>query len=980
MKSIFKKIAFVLALAMVVTMMPAKAAAAASNDGPQMYTTLKLYIGGDVTGQIAEQRYAKVWNKGDYEVSFESEDPSIAKVNSKGYVTAVGVGSTTITATFTAEGEDDVVKTCAVTVKKNAAKVGLGSESAKTVAEGIPAGEVVQLTALRKDEEGHTEWNKSMKNYSTDSVRFSSSNPEVFTVTKTTGKLTAVKEGEATLKVWTVQSEGFDEEAQEYPEVVSKEYTVKVVSKDIVAKQSAYNKFVMTFPSPEEAKAALDETKKSLTEADAAVSEAEDIIKVYKVLTDSNNVRREVFIGGVAYKDGAEGVTPSIEVTMFNEMDEKSTYVVCYKDQEMVLNTPKYVAAGLMFGAYGVETTEDYSVQDIWANIYTQEGVLLGDLGASCKNYMNWADSLVIEDTNTELVHNEYQFDSALRRIWFYTTDGNYKVNLKATFEDWSNVTAGNQAKTITATATVSPKDHNIYVNKFIDWCIVDAFNEDGNKVVNRWTNNIWGSKTFASEDNGFYLLVKANITELGKNAEDKFSDDYAATDFFTFVSSNDDKLAVNQETGELYPPKTPTSGTVGIHVYYKGVYVGTCPVQIITKRTFATFNASGNLAKMSYSQTETDVNDDVIVTLYPKDQLGARMDDTFMTYNVEVSENTLKDYFVVRSDGYNNDGYPKFKITVKNADQLPKHIVNVRLKCTATYVDPQDTSKQITKQYPVSFSFKDTTGGIATNFKLALDKTSVNMTLDDDKRVSEKNVGISAYAYDKDGFKVKKLLLDGSDGYSVSIKYGSIDVREKYANNVTYSDDKKTINFNPVWVNPAKPLASVNIVSGSAVTVSGSAIVFGAPVKVIEKLNIGNYVVALYNGGTLKNSALVNVTDSQAVPTMTWVKSTTDKGSIEEAIWDAVKITYSKAPAPYNSWPYDGNVTSCVYYGFVDDNGTKVTINDGRNNGDISITGANGQNIYIAKLRYAVKLTDGWYEFEIPVKRTVVYGTNIYN
>ena len=52
----------------------------------------------------------------------------------------------------------------------------------------------------------------------------------------------------------------------------------------------------------------------------------------------------------------------------------------------------------------------------------------------------------------------------------------------------------------------------------------------------------------------------------------------------------------------------------------------------------------------MSYSQTETDVNDEVIVTLYPKDQLGVRMDNTFMTYNVEVSENTLKDYFVVTS------------------------------------------------------------------------------------------------------------------------------------------------------------------------------------------------------------------------------------------------------------------------------------------------------------------------------------------
>ena len=42
MKSIFKKIAFVLALAMVVTMMPTKAAAAAESDGPQMYSTLKL--------------------------------------------------------------------------------------------------------------------------------------------------------------------------------------------------------------------------------------------------------------------------------------------------------------------------------------------------------------------------------------------------------------------------------------------------------------------------------------------------------------------------------------------------------------------------------------------------------------------------------------------------------------------------------------------------------------------------------------------------------------------------------------------------------------------------------------------------------------------------------------------------------------------------------------------------------------------------
>ena len=110
MKSIFKKIAFVLALAMVVTMMPTKAAAAAESDGPQMYSTLKLYLGGDVTETYAGQRYAKVWNKDGYDVEFESSDTSVATVNSKGYVTAKKVGSAVVTATFTDEDGNTVEK------------------------------------------------------------------------------------------------------------------------------------------------------------------------------------------------------------------------------------------------------------------------------------------------------------------------------------------------------------------------------------------------------------------------------------------------------------------------------------------------------------------------------------------------------------------------------------------------------------------------------------------------------------------------------------------------------------------------------------------------------------------------------------------------------------------------------------------------------------------------------------------------------
>ncbi len=230
MKSIFKKIAFVLALAMVVTMMPAKAAAAAESDGPQMYSTLKLYLGGDVTETYAGQRYAKVWNKDGYDVEFESSDTSVATVNSKGYVTAKKVGSAVITATFTAEDGSTVEKECEVTVKKNAVRAGLSSASTKLVTEeGIKVGETVQLTAVRKDADGNTVW--SGRDVITDAVRFLSSNTDIFTVQKTTGKITGVAEGEATLYVWAVQSEGKDKETGEYPATTErKEYTVKVVT------------------------------------------------------------------------------------------------------------------------------------------------------------------------------------------------------------------------------------------------------------------------------------------------------------------------------------------------------------------------------------------------------------------------------------------------------------------------------------------------------------------------------------------------------------------------------------------------------------------------------------------------------------------------------------------------------------------------------------------------------------------------------
>ena len=93
----------------------------------------------------------------------------------------------------------------------------------------------------------------------------------------------------------------------------------------------------------------------------------------------------------------------------------------------------------------------------------------------------------------------------------------------------------------------------------------------------------------------------------------------------------------------------------------------------------------------------------------------------------------------------------------------------------------------------------------------------------------------------------------------------------------------------------------------------------------------------------------------------MTWKKDTSEEALEILAIRDVVKVKYGN----------NDNVS--IYVGYQKDPGdTNATVSD-----DYTLTGQNGQNIYIAKVRYAVQFANDWYEFEIPVNRTVVFGTN---
>ncbi len=183
-------------------------------EGPQIKASVRLYLGGDASGTYLDAGYAKVWNKDGYTVKFFSDNEAVATVGrNKGLVSAVSVGTATITAVFTDEAGNTINRTCRVTVKRNAVDAGIsrGTE-AKLLA--LSVGDELQTVAYRTASDESVVWGG--RDQITDGMRFSSSDESVFTVGRTKGKVTAVGAGEAVLTVWAVQSEEavYDEDGE----------------------------------------------------------------------------------------------------------------------------------------------------------------------------------------------------------------------------------------------------------------------------------------------------------------------------------------------------------------------------------------------------------------------------------------------------------------------------------------------------------------------------------------------------------------------------------------------------------------------------------------------------------------------------------------------------------------------------------------------------------------------------------------------
>jgi uncharacterized protein YjdB len=128
-------------------------------------------------------------------VTWTSSAPAVATVNSSGMATAVGAGTTTITASATAF-RGPVISTATLTVTGSSGGVAGGTISSITIIPGIQAvaspSQTTQFLAIGTTSSGNTV-------NLTNQVAWSSSSPQIATVAATTGLATAVGQGTATI-------------------------------------------------------------------------------------------------------------------------------------------------------------------------------------------------------------------------------------------------------------------------------------------------------------------------------------------------------------------------------------------------------------------------------------------------------------------------------------------------------------------------------------------------------------------------------------------------------------------------------------------------------------------------------------------------------------------------------------------------------------------------------------------------------------
>ncbi len=923
MKSIFKKIALVLVFAMVVTMLPAKSVAVSAADASANKWTRKtctLYIDAledDTIYVPAAYATAKTkvavakdaedgWGTLGYKVSFESADPSIAAVGeTRGLVEAVGIGQTTITATFTKKGAATVTESFPVTVKRAAASVALDEETEKAVNNLVVGNDPVVLKAIMTDADGNQELVEKTtapgklsvllaegRKYVTDYLKFEVKNPEDKEVLKydaEKNELTAVAEGTATLNVvayrydWKATAKTKTKYAKTRTAVQSYPVTVKAAG-IVSAKQVKYNTVAITCETEELAK---------------TIAEKPETLKVVYILSD-NKISETIKAVTV---DGTD--TKVINVELYNDMMKDTTYEFNYAD-----GTPLKVVAVDPTNVVDIRLVNTQVVVETFtkleAKYYDANGVEVRGENAKLSFYADPKNEYSLS------VDEIFFFKTGAQAVIKMTYGMGYDLNTGAKLTDIvregvvysvgkDNGTGGVNAWAVrnsSETPTLKASSINNYSTDAIRLAVGDAEKQ----LYVR----------FDTIDSNGKSIHKYNLSADGSEMSDLYGNLYA----HDYQSSNETILLVDSQ-GRLKPVK---NGSAQIIVKRRNPddtwsVVGVVSFTISDERKLALVNVTDGITSRISTASSADVKFEV------KDQLGDDFKDkvnvTLLGVNIPAGvtvtakkddktsitlNNTTPQPLAMATDG----GKLKFTITA-NSTLTGVQNMQIEIKVTQTGTDNSITRrvslavKNVANAKVQNYRLEGSLAGSDVNFNAAPDWSKGTDETDGIDKIGGQwnwfySTGFGLKAYDSEGYFIRDVPIDGVANADRT-SYTKADQGKFYAevlkNGTRISVDGSNV-ADISWDKKVQFTVAEQVIK----TTSGSAVT-GPAIWVKKDANVtGLYVIRVYeikaSGNRfiadLVGTAQVNVTDSSPAVIATANVNTLHATSAKESIIDELK------------------------------------------------------------------------------------------
>ncbi|NLC19965.1 MAG: hypothetical protein GX757_12275 [Clostridiales bacterium] len=510
-KNFFKKLSFVLALAMIVSVIAPAAGVFAD-------TGLKLNS-KDKTLHLAQPGKKNKFNfnidgekqKG-WKYLWISSNEDVAEVNEKnGVTTAVGTGTAEITVVITDKNGAEVDRlTAKVTVKDNIKTVAIKNPPT----EPIPVGEEYDFNRSFVTYSGSTTKTTAVTRWSVEG-----DNKDKATINEDNGVFKASEAGTYTVVARAFQSKAKYNEWKETGDAslvldeASAEIIVKIGLESV--KQTTLNKFVATFDS-------------DLSKTDLSAETAQ----LYRV------------INGVAYQTGTEkikelkveGKTATVE--LYADFAQEADYKFVYGDLEQTFKTAKVAlteVTEIRFDDFDVTVYGDGVDMNTKVSGYNKDGVQIYAPAASSEFTSNLSFKYEGEDTKGYVGADDK----------LYLFEKGYTAKVTATFEYYYYNSATNTYEPIKHTddAIARGVETDLSLNQAtLQYALATSKPADDSSL---WA----GAKTVPAEDGGFKIYTRYKKNN-ASGANDPYKvyapDEDGDTDFtFEYESTNPDKLLI---------------------------------------------------------------------------------------------------------------------------------------------------------------------------------------------------------------------------------------------------------------------------------------------------------------------------------------------------------------------------------------------------------------------------------------------------